>query len=486
VDFLERKVLDKIPSVKKEIEKQTNDMMADIETNLRPYDGRYDKFTEFPKEGVSREKITSWMKEMMDEESQRWNGGFCSGTVYHGYPEHIEFMNEIYSITSQTNPLHSDLFPSIAKFEAEIISMTANMLGAKNCPDNVCGSVTSGGSESIMMAMKSYRDRARKERGITKPEMVIPITAHVAFNKAAEYFNIKVRTIPMDENYQVDVKKLEKAINVNTIVIVGSAPTFPQGAIDPIPELSRIAKKYNIGLHVDSCLGGFILPWVKKLGYDMPDFDFSLSGVTSISADTHKYGFAAKGTSVILYRDENLRSYQYFTYTEWPGGIYFSPTMTGSRPGALSAACWASLVSIGEQGFMDIAKNIMNTADTIKKGIAEIPELKILGKPYYNISFTSDEFNIFEILDIMGEKKWNLNGLIRPDCVHICLTNAHTKPGVAERFVSDLKEAVVIAKNNPSKKEGGMAPIYGLASTMPLRGTVSQLLKKYMDALYKV
>ena len=156
VDFLERKVLDKLPSVQKEIEKQTNDMMADIETNLRPYDGRYDKFTEFPKEGVSREKITTWMKEMMEEETKRWNGGFCSGTVYHGYPEHIDFMNEIYSITSQTNPLHSDLFPSIAKFEAEIISMTANMLGAKNCSDNVCGSETSGGSESIMMATEVF------------------------------------------------------------------------------------------------------------------------------------------------------------------------------------------------------------------------------------------------------------------------------------------------------------------------------------------
>ena len=488
VDFLEKNILDKIPAVQKEIEKQTNDLMEELDKTIRPYDGRYQKHVELPSKGVSYDEIRKQMREIVEEESQRWGGGYCSGTVYHGYQEHIDFMNEVYNINSQTNPLHSDLFPSIAKYEAEIVSMTANMLGAKECADQVCGAVTSGGTESILMAIKTYRDYARKEKGITKPEMIIPITAHVAFNKAAEYLKIKLRRIPVDKNFQVDVKKLEKAINSNTIVIVGSAPQFPQGVVDSIPTLSKLAIKYNVGLHVDSCLGGFILPWIKKLGYNVPTFDFSLDGVTSISADTHKYGFAPKGTSVVLYRTEKLRSYQYFTYTEWPGGIYFSPTMAGSRSGALSAACWASLVSIGEEGFMNIAKNIMTAANTIKKGIDAIPELKILGEPFYNISFTTtnSEHNIFEILDFMGERHWNLNGLIRPNCIHICLTNAQTKEGVAERFVEDLKEAVEKVKNNKEKKSGGMAPVYGLASSMPLRGSVSTLLKKYMDALYRV
>ena len=238
---------------------------------------------------------------------------------------------------------------------------------------------------------------------------------------------------------------------------------------------------------VGSGFGGIAISLrLKKLGYDMPDFHFSLEGVTSISADTHKYGFASKGTSVILYRTEKLRSYQYITYTEWPGGIYFSPTMAGSRAGALSAACWASLVSIGENGYMEIAKNIMTAAEIIKKGIEDIPELKVLGRPYYNISFASDVVNIYEVLDFMGERKWNLTGLIRPECIHLCLTNAHTKDGVAERFVSDLKDAVEHLKNNSKNKPGGMAPVYGLASSMPLRGSVSMLLKKYMDALYRV
>jgi len=484
VRFLE-KYINKIPAVKKEIDKQTDEMMKDIAKDLRPYTEDFGTHTAMPEQGRNRNEVLSELEQISSKEKDRWSDGFVSGTVYHGDQQHIEFLNQVYALNSQTNPLHSDLFPSISKYEAEIISMTADMLGSGNTNDEICGSVSSGGTESILLAMKTYRDWARKEKGIRNPELVVPLTAHAAFNKASEYFNIKLRQVPVDENYQVDLKKVKRAINSNTIAIIGSAPTFPHGVVDPIPELAQLATSRGIGLHVDACLGGFILPWVKKLGHDVPEFDFSLDGVTSMSADTHKYGFAAKGTSVVLYRGLELRRYQYFTITEWPGGLYFSPTFAGSRPGALSAVCWATLITMGKQGYMDVAKKIMEAADKIKAGIAEIPELTILGKPLWNISFASKDMDVYRIMDRMTEKNWSLNGLHKPSCVHICLTLRHTQKGIAEKFIADLKEAVEYVKNNP-QKEGGLAPVYGLAATLPLRGTVGNLLRKYMDTIYKV
>jgi glutamate/tyrosine decarboxylase-like PLP-dependent enzyme len=290
--------------------------------------------------------------------------------------------------------------------------------------------------------MKTYRDWARDKRGITKPEMIAPSTAHAAFDKAAQYFNIKIIHVPVDADYRANVAATREAMTKNTIVIVGSAPSFPHGIIDPIQELSELARKEGIGFHTDGCLGGFLLPWAKKLGYDVPLFDFRLPGVTSISADTHKYGYAAKGTSVILYRGLELRHYQYYITTDWPGGLYLTPTFAGSRPGALSGACWAAMVTMGEQGYMEAAKRILGTAALIKRGIEEIPALHVLGDPLWVIAFASDTLDIYAIMDYMAKKKWSLNGLQLPPSVHICVTLRHTRPGLAERFIADLKEAL--------------------------------------------
>jgi sphinganine-1-phosphate aldolase len=389
----------------------------------------------------------------------------------------------VYAINSQSNPLHADVWPSATKFEAEIVSMCANMLGGEG--QDICGTVSSGGTESIMLAMKSYRDWAREAKGITKPEMIAPVTAHTAFDKASQYFGIKMVKIPVDANFCADVNAARKAINRNTIVIVGSAPSFPHGAIDPIEELSELAREHSIGFHTDACLGGFVLPWAKKLGYNVPPFDFHLPGVTSISVDTHKFGYAAKGTSVILYRSKELRHYQYYTTTEWPGGLYFSPTFAGSRPGALSAACWAALTSIGVNGYMDATKKILETADYIKQEIKQISELRLIGDPMFVIAFASDSLDIYKVLDAMTRKKWSLNGLHKPSCMHICVTLRHTQPGVKERFIADLKSAVAHVKSHPEEK-GSMAPVYGMASSMPMRGLVSDMLKKYLDLIFKV
>jgi sphinganine-1-phosphate aldolase len=485
------KYLKAIPYVRRLLEKEYGKMMEELEGSVKPYRRDFPAIARLPEQGESRQKILDEMEALRAREESRWKEGFVSGAVYHGDPEHIDFLNRVYAINSQSNPLHSDIWPSTTKFEAEVVSMTANMLGADRAgsgsdPEKaICGTVSSGGTESILLAMKAYRDRARDKKGIKDPEMVAPVTIHPAFDKASQYFHIRMVHIPVGPDCRADVAEARKAVSRRTVVIVGSAPCFPHGAIDPIEELSELARSRGIGFHTDACLGGFILPWAEKLGYRVPPFDFRLPGVTSMSADTHKYGYAAKGTSVVLYRGLELRHYQFYTTTDWPGGMYFSPTFSGSRPGALSAACWATLVSIGEEGYLEATRKILETAAAVKQGIKSIPELRVLGDPLWVIAFASDELDIYRVMDFMTKRHWSLNGLHKPACVHLCVTLRHTQPGVAERFIQDLKDAVDFVRKNPAQK-GGMAPIYGLAATMPLRGLVGEMLKRYLDVLYKV
>jgi glutamate/tyrosine decarboxylase-like PLP-dependent enzyme len=479
-----------VPAVNRRIEAQYDALMPELEASLKPYRGEFTAHIRLPETGLDRGDILSEVEELRNREAARWRDGFVSGAVYHGDEAHIDFLNRIYALTSQSNPLHADIWPSTAKYEAEIVSMTAHMLGAgETSPgragDRICGTVSSGGTESILLAMKTYRDRARDNKGITRPEMVVPVTAHAAFDKAAQYFNIKPVRIPVDGDYRADPAAARAAITRNTIVLVGSAPSFPHGIIDPIAEMSTLALERGIGFHTDACLGGFLLPWAAELGYDVPPFDFRLPGVTSMSADTHKYGYAAKGTSVVLYRGVELRRYQYFTIADWPGGLYFSPTFAGSRPGALSAACWGAMVSMGRDGYLDAARRILETAARIREGIATVPGMRLLGRSLFVHAFTSDELDIYRVMDEMTHRGWSLNGLHHPSCVHMCVTLRHAQLGVAERFVEDLRAAVEHVRDYPAE-EGGMAPVYGMAATLPLRGVVSDILKRYIDVQYKV
>jgi sphinganine-1-phosphate aldolase len=484
----------RLPFLKDRISSEYDKVMAELRRAAKPYRDELPSVSRLPDHGRSHDEILGQMRQLQDRESTRWRDGFVSGAVYHGDPEHTELLEQAYAIHSQTNPLHSDLWPSITKYEAEIVAMTADMLGAREAGPgaDVCGTVSSGGTESILLAMKTYRDRARAEHGNDKPNIVAPETAHAAFDKAAQYFGIELRKIAVGPDLRADVRAMKKAVDRHTICIVGSAPTFPHGLIDPISELAAIAFAHKIGFHTDACLGGFVLPWARELGYPVPDFDFRVQGVTSISADTHKYGYAAKGTSVLLYRDKQLRRHQWFTVTNWPGGIYFSPTFAGSRPGGLSAACWAAMQSIGRQGYLDASKQILEAAAAIRTGIAAIPELKVLGEPLWVISFTAvdpEALDIYRIADAMSKRRWNLNGLHRPSCVHIAVTLRHAKPGVVERFLNDLRESIAevrATRLGHGDEHGGMAPVYGLAATLPARGAISDILGMYMDALYEV
>ncbi len=466
-------------------------MLAPLDEMMHPYRQRFEIFSRLPAQGRDRAEIIDEMESLRALEQPRWKDGYASGSVYNGDDEHIAFVNRVYAIQSQANQLHADLWPSAAKFESEIVAMTAHMLGAGQTDApfgserGICGSVSSGGSESILLAMKTYRDHARAKREITAPELVVPISAHAAFHKAADYFNIGLRVTPLDAEFRADVDAMAAAITPNTIALVGSAVNFPYGTIDPIDRLGELAQRHGVGLHVDACLGGFFLPWAERLGVAVGPFDFRVPGVTSMSCDTHKYGYAPKGTSVVLYRGQELRHYQYFTVADWPGGLYYSPTFSGSRPGGLSAACWAAMVSIGEAGYLEATKKILAAVATIRRGIQSIGELRVLGKPVGPFAIASDALDIYQVLDQMIARHWALTGLLNPAAIHVSPTLRQAQAGVAERFVSDLGESVRYVRETPNI-EGGMAPIYGLAAAIPDRSFVHEMLRQVMDVYYRL
>ena len=463
------------------------DPMADLQRQLKPYRDKFPSFSELPAEGLTRTEVAGLVEQLASAEEHTWRDGYASGAVYHGDPDHVAFLSRIYAAQSQSNPLHPDLWPSATKFEAEIVAMTATMLGAGHAPPEtpVAGTVSSGGTESILLAMKTYRDFARERRGIAAPEIVAPVTAHAAFDKAARFFDMPLVRVPVDGTFRADPGALADAVTERTAVVVGSAPTFPHGVIDPIPEIAALAAERGVGCHVDACLGGFILPWAQRLGYPVPPFDFRLPGVTSMSADTHKYGYAAKGSSVVLYRGRELRGFQYYTVTDWPGGLYLSPTFAGSRPGALSATCWAAMVSIGERGYTEAARRILAAGARIRDGVAAIPGLRVLGDPLWVIAFAADDgLDVYQVMENMGHRGWSLNGLQRPAAVHIAVTLRHTLPGVADRFLDDLAGSVQEVRSNPGVSTG-MAPVYGMAAALPAE-VVRDLLTGYLDMLFEV
>jgi len=455
--------------------------------SMHPYREETATFTALPVKGRNRDEVLAELRGFGEREDARWETGQISGSYYHGGKDHYAFLNEIFGFFSHVNLLQRDMCPSGTKLEAEIVAMTAKMLHgdavkALDPAEDVCGTVTSGGSESIMLPMLAYRERARAERSITRPEMVVPDTIHPAFSKGAYYFGIDLIRVPVGPDFLADVGAMAARITPNTIALAASAGNYPHGLIDPLGQLSDLALERGLGFHVDGCLGGFLLPWIEKLGYEVPVFDFRLPGVTSMSCDTHKWGYGLKGTSVVLYRGRALRRHQYFTATDWAGGLYASPTMAGSRSGGLTAATWAAMVALGEEGYLDAARHIMTAADTIRAGIEEIPELAIFGNPTFCIAMRSDVVDVFHVNDFLVSKGWRLNGLQRPPGLHLCVTLPQGRPGVAEHFVEDLREAVTYAKN-PSQPNAKTGAIYG-GGAVPA-GALEQMLMAWLDESYE-
>ncbi len=434
----------------------------------------------FPKTGMNRNDVLATMEKFREKDA-RWHDGRTWSLVYHFNDEHYDFIKKAHNMYFSENALNPGAFPSLLKFESETVSMAADLLGGDS---EVCGTLTSGGTESILMAIKTYRDRARKlNPEIKNPEMILPITVHPAFEKAAHYFDVKAVHIPFTSDFRVDLEAVKKAINKNTILIMGSAPAYPHGVIDPITELAKIAKENHLPMHVDACVGGFLLPFVRKLGYDIPPFNFEVDGVTSISADLHKYGFTAKGASVILYRNKEYRSYQFFQYADWPGGLFGSPSMPGTRPGGPIAAAWATFNAIGEDGYLKLAQEIMNNTKSLQEGIAKIPGLYVLGKPHMSVfAFTSKDLDIYAVADRLEMKGWHVDRQQNPSCIHLMVTPAHTK--IIDLYLSDLKKSVEEVRANPNLSAEGFAAMYGMMAKIPDRTQVSGFIKQHMDTLY--
>ena len=451
---------------------------------LHPYAGRYDVHATMPEEGVSREEILRELREMSTEEDRKGDEGRVSGSIYSGDHDHYAFQVEAFGYYAHANVLQRDMYPSATKMESEIIAMTAEMLHGDA---DTGGLVTSGGTESLVTAMLTYREWGRNVKGIDRPQVIMPVTGHPAHSKAFHYFGIEPVIAPVTEDYVVDVDFVRDHITPNTVALVGSAGTYPHGLIDPIPALGQLALEHGIGLHVDGCLAGFILGWAEDVGYSPAPFDLRVPGVTSISADTHKYGYALKGSSVLLFRPKSLRREQYLVMDTWPGGAYASPSMGGSRSGGLIAATWASMLNLGKQGYRRIAADIFRTAGEIKEAVRACPELQLIGDPLFNVAFRSADpaIDIFHVNDGLAKRGWRMNGLQLPPALHFCVTRPNTQTGVSQAFAADLIEAVEYAKDppRPIPRSGAM---YGAGGQKPDRAAMLGAIKDRLDALHEV
>jgi glutamate/tyrosine decarboxylase-like PLP-dependent enzyme len=307
-------------------------------------------------------------------------------------------------------------------------------------------------------------------------------SAHPAFDKAGHYFGVKIVRVDDGADFRASVSNMAKAITRNTIALVASAPSYPHGMIDDVPAIAKLATEKGLFCHVDGCLGGFVLPWIKLAGFEVPEFDFAVPGVSSMSCDTHKYGYGPKGLSVVLFRNKQLRKHMYFVTTEWPGGIYASAGVAGSRPGAPIAATWAVMVNLGKKGYVEAAKGIMECQRKIKEGMKDIPDMQLIGDSFSTVlGFTSKTVDSFMVADAMKKRKWVLDVLQKPNGFHICLTVRHI--GKAETFLEDLKASVAEARDNPEAFKHGMAPIYGMAAELPDRSIVNDFVTGYLDAV---
>lgn len=451
---------------------------------MKPYVGQT-FIKELPLKKSRPQEIIKLLQQYNGLSSVDWKHGRVSGGIYAAMDnsDFIELMTSVYAETAYTNPLHPDVFPGVRKMEVEVVRMACKLF---NGDEKSCGTMTTGGTESIVMACKAMRDYARQVKGITKPEMIAPVTVHAGFDKAAEYLNIRLIHIPVDaKTGKVNVSSMKWAISSNTIMLIGSSPNFPHGIIDPIPEIAKLGLKYDIPVHVDACLGGFLLPFMEDAGFPVPVGDFSVSGVCSISADTHKYGFSPKGSSVVLYRHTKYRQHQFSVCTDWPGGVYASPTVSGSRAGANIATCWASLLFHGKEGFVESTRKIIESSRKLKKAIEATPGLQVIGDPLMSVvAVTSNTFNILEMSDRLSKKGWNLNTLQFPSAFHVCLTLMHTEEGVMDLLIRDIQEISEILRKSPPSALTGQAAVYGMAQAIPDRSMVGDIAKHYLDAYY--
>lgn len=373
-----------------------------------------------------------------------WAVGRTFGLVYDGGPGVHEAAEAAARMYLHDSALNTVAMPSAARLQRDVVGWTTGLLhGDEQC----AGFVTSGGTESIQCAVLAARERARTERGVTDGEIVLATSAHAAFHKSAHMFGLRTITVPVLDDWTVDLDAMADAIGDRTVMVVGSAPQYPQGVIDPIPEIAALAARVGAQMHVDACMGGFVLPFAEMLGREVPAWDFRVDGVDSISADVHKLGYAPKGTSVIVYRSRELRRYQTFVFSEWLGGMYGSPNLQGTRSTMPMATAWAVMSSLGVDGYLELTERTLATADRLRAGVAAIDGIEVLGDSSYHLvtvtASADSPVDIFGVGDIVGANGWYADRQTPPDSLHHTVSNANVP--VIEEYLADLEAACVAA-----------------------------------------
>lgn len=408
----------------------------------------------FPEKGLSKEEVLQKIKDKKSKDFD-WKSGkiFCS--VYDGGEEAQEVVKEAYSHYLTENPVDPTLFPSLRDMETEVVAMSADILRG----DEAVGSLTTGGTESILLAIKTAKNRAKVLKPhIKQPEIILPYTVHSAFYKACDYFDVKPVITKLTGDYRADAKAIEEAITENTILITASAPSYVFGVVDPIEEIGQIALKYDIPFHVDACIGGIILSFARLGGENVPNFDFSIPGVTSISMDWHKYGYAAKGCSVLMHKNRDYRKHQFFVCTEWTGYTLVNTTILSTKSGGPIAGCWAAIHYFGKDGYIKLAKQQLDTTRRFVKGINNIEELHVLGTPDSSLlSFSSDKISIYDLMDEMVERGWHLQFQLSNEYskanLHLSVTRPHAD--LVDALLADLQDAVNVVKKKGFLKKAG-------------------------------
>ena len=376
-----------------------------------------------------------------------WQHGRAAVYVFNAGEDVLQVARDAYALFQAENGLGPLAFPSIRSMEDDIIDIALDLLHG---PEAACGNMTSGGTESILLAVKTCRDQARSRgRELDRANIVIPYSAHPAFDKAAHYFGLRLRRVPVGEDRRADVAAMAAAIDADTLMLVGSAPCFPYGLVDPIEALSELAESRDLWLHVDACVGAYFLPFARMNGVDVPAFDFELPAVASISGDLHKYGYASKGASTLFHRSEEQRAHQIFECDDWPAGHMSTPTMAGTRPGGAIASAWAVMHYLGKDGYRQKAREVCEARERLTEGIASIPELCTYGEPNLGIMlYGSSELDPFALYGRMLKRGWFSGVVTEPRAVHLMLAPCHAV--VADEYLADLKSCIAELRENAS------------------------------------
>jgi sphinganine-1-phosphate aldolase len=389
-----------------------------------------------PPSGVPADEILSRLDALQAEDVD-WRSGRAFSLAYFAGDDVAELGKAAYGKYLSTNALNVLAFPSLRTLQGEVVaSLTALLHGGPEA----AGFMTSGGTESLLLAVKAARSRGRA-RGVTAPEMVLPTTAHAAFEKGAEYFGVASVRVPVRDDFRADPAAMERALTANTVLVAASAPAYPQGVIDPVAEIAALADARGINCHVDACMGGITLPMLERLGHPIPPFDFRVRGVTSISVDLHKYGYAPKGASVILHRDRALRRHQTFRTENWLGGLYASSGVLGTRGGGAIAAAWAVMQYLGDAGYLRLTRIAREATEALVAGLRTLPGVRVLGEPEATlVAFTIDDADPFAVGEALWQRGWYVDQQKPPPSLHCTVSAAHASR--IDPFLGALGEAL--------------------------------------------